>query len=274
VTTSIYGIDFSGGTHAGKKIWIASARCDDGRLLIEEVVRGDTLPGSSAAREDCLPALCRFIAGRGDATLGLDFPFALPQRFMPDATWRDFALAFGHRYEDPTAFRAACRAVTGGKALKRRTDVETKTPFSPYNLWIYRQTFHGIRDLLAPLVRDDVARVLPMQEAATGKPSILEICPASTLKRFGTEIGRDLYKPYKGRQPERRAHRRRVLATLEEHGVVLSSRQLRPAVVSDPEGDALDAIVAAFGTFRALRHPEYPRPEWHPLYATEGYVYT
>jgi len=269
----VYGIDFSGGARAGRKIWIASARRDGESLIVEDCVRGDALPGSSAAREDCLTALRRLIAGSGDAVFGLDFPFALPAQFMPQRTWRDFVLTFGDRYESPDAFRGACRAATGGKALKRLTDVETKTPFCPYNLWIYRQTYYGIRDLLAPLVRDDAARVLPMQEPVERKPSLLEVCPASTLKRFGAEIGENLYKPYKGKTSGHRRQRGRILAAIEAHGVVVDARRLRRAVLADAEGDALDAIVAAYGTLRAIGHPGFPRPEWDPLYALEGYVY-
>jgi hypothetical protein len=47
---------------------------------------------------------------------------------------------------------------------------------------LFRQTCFGIRSVLAPLVRDGLVSVVPMQRPAADKPWLLEICPASTLK--------------------------------------------------------------------------------------------
>lgn len=81
--------------------------------------------------------------------------------------WEDFVRSFAERCSDPQHFKEACRAADGGRELKRVTDKESHTPFSPYNLWLYRQTYFGIRDLLRPLVHDGLVSVLRMQNQAT-----------------------------------------------------------------------------------------------------------
>ena len=269
----ICGIDFSGGARAGRKIWVASASMEGRCLIIEDCRRGADLPGAGVERDRCLATLCRFIEQGCDAAFGLDFPFGLPRELVKETTWQEFVLRFGGHYPTAEAFRRRCRA-PGRPERKRLTDIAAKTPFSPYHLWLHRQTFHGIRDLLAPLVRRGRACVAPMQSLEPGKAWVLEICPASTLKRLSQEMGRRLHIPYKGKAPGRRRARRRILADLEcEAGVVIGDRALRKAILADSEGDALDSVVAALGTARALRHPEFPRPDWKPIYAIEGYVY-
>jgi hypothetical protein len=108
----------------------------------------------------------------------------LPITLLDGSSWQGFVLGFARRHANADDFRQAFRLASPGVELKRITDVETRTPFSPYDVRLYRQIFFGIRDVLAPLVRDDAARVLPLQSPVPGKACLLEICPASTLKRF------------------------------------------------------------------------------------------
>ena len=76
---------------------------------------------------------------------------------------------------------------------------------------------------------------------------LLEICPASLLKRIG------LYDtPYKHKTPEARGARKRILEAAElglapaKHGAhsvrVTMSPQLREVVLAQSGGDALDAV--------------------------------
>ena len=88
----------------------------------------------------------------------------------------------------PLTFKTKCNDAAGNNELKRKTDEETSTPFSPYNLRMFRQTYFGIKDILAPLVIDKIACVLPMQQPEQYKPWIIEICPASTLKNLNPYI--------------------------------------------------------------------------------------
>jgi hypothetical protein len=258
------GIDFSGGVNAGRKIWIASGRVEHETLLIESCLRGEALPDSSCERAACLAALRAFIRSTDDALIGLDFPLSLPAHLMQGQTWLQFIRTFSDCYATPQRFRQVCLRAAHGHELKRRTEIETKTPFSPYNLRLYRQTYYGLRDVIAPLVREQAARVRPMQSSRSGAPNLIEICPTSTLKQL------KWYRSYKGRSIEHRAARLAILRSLQREGVQLAG-QLQPIVLADPEGDALDSILAAWAAYRS--RSQLDQVSRHPLYRREGYVF-
>lgn len=259
----VHGVDFSGAANAGKKIWITSGVIEDCALRIEDCRRAEALPRSRKDRDQCLTALRDFIRREHASVFGLDFPFALPRELIKENSWEDFVLSFPDRYPNPEEFRKTCRAGAHNRELRRVTDKESDTPFSPYNLRLYRQTYFGIRDVLGPLVQDHLVCVLPMQSVLPGRPWILEVCPASTLKR------QNLYKPYKGGSKKHYAARMRILEALEGTGVLpVPEPTLRPSILDNRDGDALDSVIAAFATFRALRNPAC-----NENYALEGYVF-
>ena len=263
----VYGVDFSGAKNAGKKIWVASGVMDGDALRIKDCYWAEDLPGSGRSRDRCLAALRDFIKREQTAVFGLDFPFGLPRDLVEEyACWEDFVLSFPDRYSSPEAFRRACREADGGRELKRVTDRQSQTPFSPYNLRLYRQTYFGIRDVLHPLVREQLAYVLPMQSALPGKPWVLEICPASTLKQEA------LYQPYKGRREAHRKAREHILREIEEKALSIPAKS-RAEIMADCEGDVLDSVIAAFATFRTLHNPAGLIPEGNDAYKLEGYVY-
>ncbi|MGH6933553.1 MAG: hypothetical protein ACREEE_14095 [Dongiaceae bacterium] len=140
-----------------------------------------------------------------------------------------------------------CRHLGNGRELKRACDREARVPFAAYNLRIYRQTFHGIRDFLAPLVRDHGVRVLPMERPAPNRPWLVETCPASTLKSI------DLYPSYKGVGGAQRLARQAIIRGLVEKGLLggLPDRIAQTAI-DNSGGDALDSIIAACATARCL----------------------
>jgi hypothetical protein len=224
------------------------------------------LPGSSRERVQSLHALRRLIVNESEAVIGLDFPFGLPRLLADYDDWESFVLAFPHDYASAEAFRQGCRGAAQGRELRRVTDRVARTPFSPYNIRLYRQTYYGIRDLLRPLIQKTQACVLPMQEAEEDKPWLLEICPASTLKRGG------LYAPYKGGRDEHRSARLRILRELEARAIAIRPG-LRSTIVDDVGGDALDSVVAALATFTALRNSLVVDAKDRAVYAIEGYVY-
>ncbi len=266
----VYGVDFSGAKDAGKKIWIASGVIEDGVLRIEDCRRGDALTGSGKGRDRCLTALRDFIERQeGACAFGIDFPFGLPRALVKQDNWEDFVLSFPGSYSNPEEFRYICRVAAGGSELKRVTDRESRTPFSSYNLRLYRQTYFGIRDVLHPLVRDRLAYVLPMQSALPDRPWVLEICPASTLKRENLYL-----RYYKRGTDESYATRARILEGIEATGILsIPAREVRSAVLEDRHGDALDSVIAAFATFRAIRNPVCLTVEDNEAYTLEGYVY-
>lgn len=263
----VYGVDFSGAAKAGKKIWIATGAIEGDTLHIEACFRAADLPRSGEDRDRCLTALRDLITGEEASAFGLDFPFGMPQALVTEDTWEDFILSFADRYPEPEAFREACRTTATGSELKRVTDRESRTPFSPYNIRLYRQTYFGIRDVLGPLVRDRLVCVLPMQPAIPGRAWAMEICPASTLKR------ESLNGPYKGRSSGHQAARAHILGELERQAPLSIPAPLRPAILSDREGDALDSILAAYAVFRALRDPGGLAVGSNDVYALEGHVF-
>ncbi len=264
VGTDFIGIDFSGGVNAGRKIWIARGRAENDVLLIETCLQGEALPDSSRDRAGCLTALRAFMRSTGEGLIGLDFPLSLPCELLQGQTWLQFIRSFTERFATPQQFRQACWRAARGRELKRRTDVEARTPFSPYNLRLYRQTYYGLRDVIVPLVCERAVRVLPMQSRRAGLPSLIEICPASTLKRLSW------YHPYKGRSSQHRAARLAIWQSLQGQGVQLTD-QLQPIVLADTEGDALDSILAAWAAYRA--RTQIDRGRFEPPYRREGYVF-
>lgn len=263
----IYGVDFSGAANAGKKIWITSGIRENDRLHLQGCLRASELPSSANERDRCMAALLAFIRKEETSAFGFDFPFGLPRDLVKEDGWRDFVVSFSCRYTNAEDFRKASYTVSGGLELKRMTDRACQTPFSPYNLRLYRQTYYGISKVLAPLVRKHQACVLPMQKALPGRPWLLEVCPASTLKRA------HLYVPYKGRTREHCTARKHILEWIEVPcGVTLPS-SIRRTALMDTDGDALDSVVAAFATFRALHNQAVPAAVDHKTYLLEGYIY-
>jgi len=287
----IYGVDFSGNEkEAGKKIWIAEGVVSNGQLSIKQCIRAADLQGSGKRRECSLPALRSLIADSGDSAWGLDFPFGLPLALIGSNTWEEFLLNFRDRFPSALDFKAQCRKETddyvrkrvaneGAKALlrgrrgklpkelKRVTDEEAKTPYSPYNLRMFNQTYYGISEILYPLVHDKKASVRPMQRRQIGVPTLYEICPASTL------TARGLGGSYKQTAENRRA-RERILGQITQiYGLWIAPEIIR-FVLDDAEGDALDSIIAAVAVCQAAQSESDVGT--HPVrrgYLLEGYVY-
>lgn len=244
------GIDFSAARDAGKRIWIASAHLNRGRLVIENCDQARNLPGGGSDLTTALAALRKFLRGAKDAVIGLDFPFSLPIELIDSRDWREFVCAFPRRFLSPEKFRRACGMVSRKPELKRPTDQVARVPFSAYNIRLYRQTHAGIGAVLAPLVASDAVRVMPFQSPVAGKPTLVEICPASTLKRLR------LYRSYKLKGDTGTSARSAILAALAARGIVAPlADDIRQIVIADRGGDALDAVLAAVGAARTADAP-------------------
>ena len=262
----IYGVDFSGAKDAGKRIWIARGLITDDVLMITACFEAQDLPGSGRDRERSLKALREFLSQQKQGIFGLDFPFGLPRALVKEESWEEFVLSFRDIYKTPEEFKKECKSAAGGKELKRVTDLDAKTPLSPYNLRLYRQTYYGIRDVLGPLIGNNAVCVLPMQRPLSGRAWVVEICPSSTLKREHLSL------PYKGRDKKYRAARERILEGIQKRGVLITKEaRVRLKILDNPGGDAIDSVVAAFTTFRALRNG-FGFCNKAP-YTVEGWVY-
>lgn len=264
----VHGVDFSGAEDAGKSIWIATGIIKGRTLEIEEIRPAKELPLSGRKREECLSALADFISREREAIIGMDVPFGLPAPLVKEDSWESFVLAFNHRFSHPEGFKEECSSAANNRELRRTTDKEQHTPFSPYNLRLYRQTYYGIHDLINPLVRDHLAYFPPMQTPSPDKAWIIEICPAATLKK------ERLYFRYKGKDRMHYYNRLLILKRLKKAGLGITQLDLRSKILKDPKGDALDSLIAAFAAFRALDNLvpfEYAQKD---DYKKEGYVYT
>lgn len=260
----VHGVDFSGARDAGRKVWVASGTIDGAVLRVEDCRRGESLPGGGKDRARCLQALVEFIESERAVAVGLDFPFGIPGDLVEDDSWEGFIAGFAARYDTPEDFKESCFQATRGAELKRRTDRECHTPFSAYNLRLYKQTFFGIRDVLRPLVTEGKVRVLPMQKPEPGLPWLLEVCPASTL-RF-----RALRARYKKQTPQHRKARHHILKALQTDMEIPG--EVIDAALEDHRGDAIDSIIAAQVTARALASVTDPLLDGHD-YMLEGQVY-
>jgi len=256
----VVGVDFSGARHAGRAIWIAEGSREGDAFRLVSCLPARALADGASSREPALAALVQYIAALGDAVVGIDVPFGLPEPLVGADDWPGFVRRFADRWPDPASFRADCRAAAGGRELRRRCDVEARTPFSPYNLRLHKQAWHGIAGLIAPLVLTGRVVAAPMQEVAPGRPVLLETCPASFLKRSGD----GLYKPYKGAAPALRDQRRTILAWLVGRRYLHAPSEAHECrILDNTGGDALDAVIAAIIALKGSADAANLRPREH-----------
>ena len=55
----------------------------------------------------------------------------------------------------------------------------------------------------------------------------------------------------------KRNNRSSILNYLEKQGVIISSVSVKNQIVNDNEGDALDGVIAAYATFKALINSKF-----------------
>jgi len=174
--------------------------------------------------------------------------------------------------------------------IRRKTDIETATPFDSYHYRIIYQTFHGMRDVLLPIAKTPGTAVIPFQYSrmASAKRIVVESCPASSLKRWA--LPRARYKQTGGRPPAKRHCLNRLeilrgIRALPE--ITLSPSMAREAVPSvdisqprqrvimqDSGGDALDAVLAGLGGWRAIHTVNHAASARDSRYRFEGRVYS
>lgn len=254
----ILGIDFSGAALAGEKIWVAHAQSDNGKLVIRQLQSAANLPNGAPERDVALNALTAWLLSFEAPICGFDFPFSLQSDEIDRSNWREWVLSLPQRFASADEFRAHY------KGAKRETDIKAKTPFTPLNLRLYRQTYYGIAHVLAPLLRDG-ALVLPFDSPQPDAPWLLEICPASLLKKH------KLYFSYKGKSEAQRENRERILNECQTKFALEVPAPLAQIAFDDSEGDALDAILSALCVARALEKNDWASR--NEIESREGRVY-
>ncbi len=264
------GLDFSGASDAANHIWLTIGNLQsNNQPVIDEIFPLYQLTNPITNRAESYRVLRKFIANSQDTITGLDFPFGLPERLCPEENWESLVQKFGDHFSSPEAFRSYCRSHQNHRELKRRTDIDARAPFSPYNLRLYRQTFYGIRDVLSPLIQREAVCVLPMQPAHPEKPWVVEVCPACFLKRRGW------YFPYKGRADSRKRHRQKLLKILTKNFFIkFNNDQMKNTLIENDPGDALDSLIAFLILAEILQTPGRFFPEsLTPTHLKEGYIY-
>lgn len=283
MSARVLGADFSGARDAGRSLWVTEARLTDDGLVVEACYSGADRWGVD--RESAHAGLADRVTD-DFATVGLDFPFSLPQPLLDvdcGGTWQGLLdwLADGggpggsdgaaggtenkrasgdsRGPSDPSSFAAACRASAraytddSSAALRRETDLR-RAALCPYGTRVQYQTFHGIRNVLAPLAAADGVAVAPMQ--TRGSTRVVEVYPAATFGWLG------LYREgYKGENGDRRV--------TNVDGVEACSVDLGGfRETYETNHDALDSLAAAVSAGRNVD----AEPALHgPL--AEGHIY-
>ncbi|WP_230627908.1 DUF429 domain-containing protein [Roseiconus lacunae] len=286
---TVMGIDYSGAAKSGRTAWAAElfwlGKGDLTEKLDHPTPRFRLVslqPLGRLAAGDDRKRVNAYLTDRiriqKETLWGCDFPFGLPielalgswnaqlkhtQQF--DSNAKEFGLSLVERSLQQT----------GSLHVRRTTDKETKTPFDCYHYRIIYQTFHGMRDVLSNLQREPNVAILPFQYRRMTNPSLssilVEACPSSTLKRL--KLPYRGYKQSGGQLPTKsqRAVRREILAVLSQYVDISAHR--RRCLLSDPGGDALDAVLAGFGAWSAFRRVNHSQIAAHRRYPREGYVY-
>jgi hypothetical protein len=275
---TVYGVDFSGAKLAGRNTWVAAIRpVVRGPSRLVGLHRLEALAGS-ADRTASLAHLVRIVRDSDRALWAFDFPFGLPIEVMvAGARWIDQFAFLREWADDAYGAGVEClrraRQLGGPLHIRRLSDVEAKTPFDCYHYRIIYQTFYGMRDVLGPLRRDPATAVLPFQyrRLPAARRVLVESCPASVLKVLG--LPHQNYKQTEGGPLLRKRLRTRhaILAGLEP--LVTINPAHRRAIIRNGGGDALDAVIAAVGAWRAWRMTDHVAVAKHPRYKREGKMY-
>ncbi|MFD1644662.1 DUF429 domain-containing protein [Haloarchaeobius litoreus] len=244
----IFGIDFSGSKRPGRSIWITEGKIQNKNLDII-----DCQPASDrfnkSTRDDVYQELRNLVKSHPAAVFGFDFPFSLPEPIVNHViSWPQHLADLEKRLANKSAkeFRKNCvgrATVKSGQSgyLRRETDWRYGGQ-CPYQPQLQSQTFYGQKDLLRPLITNQEAKALPMQNRSNNHPWLIEVYPAATLSALG------LYRQGYKNHPESSDRRAENINGLRSHGAQISKSVADKARKSD---DAHDSITAAVATFRA-----------------------
>jgi len=260
----VLGVDFSGAAAAGDALWVTEATPTADGLRVEDCYRGTDRWGRD--REAAHAGLVDRIADDEVGTVGLDFPFSLPQPLLDaqcGGTWSGFVdwVASAGGPTDPESLSEVCRhtaeMTVGSRDLRRETDFR-RGALCPYTNRTRSMTFYGVRDVLGKLRDDPSTAVIPMQDR-DAETVVAEVYPAATFGWLGCY--REGYKNADGARPRREA----TVAAVEACSVALDEH--REAYLDSH--DALDSLAAAVSAGRLTDGPAPPLsgPE------SEGHIY-
>ncbi len=286
---TVFGVDFSGAALAGKNAWIAEIQVSSSDATSPPLELVDLQPLGRVAGQDQRECVYQWLTNRieasEDALWGMDFPFGLPVE-LELGSWDDqlnhVAMHSGDAKSYGRSLVELARRRRGAIHIRRETDRETQTPFDCYHYRIIYQTFHGMRDVLLPIKDSPTSAVMPFQvnklaRSMTGKTPtairsiVVEACPSSTLKRM--QLPHQRYKQT-GNKPIDAVHlrnRQLILRGLRE--IIQISAHRRRVILSNPGGDALDAVLAGVGAWFGWNRADHGHIANHGRYPREGFVY-
>jgi hypothetical protein len=277
-----FGVDFSGAKHPASKLWIArlaftpsgmKIHLRDVICIADRVGRNAPPDVTYAALRDLLTADLPLTVTRW---IGMDFPFSLPRALIAQDSWTAFAHSFADTYPTADALYHAGRAFA--HEPRRDTDRESRPPFAPTNLRMYRQTYYGIRDVLAPLSRDPRVAIFPLHGQDAHAPiTLFEICPSLTLPRLAHALGLHKFAPYKGKTAAHAANRADIVDRVIEQVLSLRTTDhdaLRERLIADAEGDGIDAILAGIDTWACVSQVNGLRTHMSENARIEGNILT
>lgn len=261
----LYGIDFTSAPSQRKAITVAAGALDGNVFRLESL-----MPLTDFA------AFEQWLAQPGPWLGAFDLPFSFPRELVEQLGWpTDWPALVRHvaaqsRADLQRAFRAFCDArPAGNKFAHRATDhpAGSSSPMKWVNPPVAYMLHAGVPRLL------DANVTIPGMHEGDPSRIALEAYPGMVAR----SITRASYKTdERARQtPERRAARETIVAALERgdtrFGVRVDAGPHRAALVDDPTGDWLDAVLCAVLAAWAWQRRDagYGLPPHDPL---EGWI--
>lgn len=270
----VIGFSWSGLEGAGNQILAAEVECEPARARLAKVWRPfQETPGRNDVRER-FPAWmtdqARWAEGR--LLIGVNFALSLAETHLrqlgllrqalrgPAALGRGLDDRFRPGGTDYTEAADAFKAALGKDRL-RLADCYRSSPHPPSGPRAYRDTFFGL-STMAGLE----AACPPWDPPQPGKTTIAEVLPAHVARVLGGTCA------WRDDEVDRASVRAAVLRTLRNAAKLEFEMEQAAQIVEDPDGAALEAVLAAVGAAAAAEAGFQGVP--HNVPRSEGWIYS
>ena len=270
----VIGFSWSGLEGAGNQILAAEVECEAERARLAKVWRPfHEAPGRKDVRE-------RFAAwmteesrwAEGRLIIGVDFALSLAETHLrqlgllrqalrgPASLGRGLEDRFRPEGVDYTEAADAFKAALG-KDRMRLADCYRASPQPPSGPRAYRHTFFGLCTLAGL-----EATYPPWDPPQPGRPTIVEVLPAHVARVLGGTCA------WRDDEVDRASTRAAVLRILRNSARLEFEMEQAAQIVEDPDGDALEAVLAAVGAAAAAAAGFQGVP--HNVPRSEGWIYS
>jgi len=256
-TGRFIGVDWSGASQAGRKVWAAAVYCSEKNPPKLEFVRRPFVGFDAAG---VATQFANWLASEPFVAAGLDFCFGVSRNHLVNSLPRtgpaDLGRWIAENYPTPQDFKAAL-----GREDKRVTDRKCGSPFAPTNLRMFRQAYWGLRALAKSKLP-----ILPWG-APLAEGVVVEILPAHIVKALCPNCR------YKGTSSQAKLERQRLLAAIIAAVGITISADNEQTLLNDSEGDALDAVLAAMAA-AAAKESGFAGVAADSATSGEGWIYS